>query len=85
MRIGLDLIREEDVRIDRLMAHGGVFKTKGVGQSYLAAAFNTAVTCMENAGDGGPYGMALLCAFSACKAENESLEHFLEANIFNGR
>ena len=85
MRIGLDLIREEDVRIDGLMGHGGVFKTRGVAQKYLAAAFNTAVTCMENAGDGGPYGMALLCAFSARKEENESLEDFLDTKVFRGR
>lgn len=82
LKVGIDLLRDEDVRIDRLMGHGGVFKTKGVGQQYLAAACGAEVTCLENAGEGGPYGMALLCAYVFQREEGESLEEFLASRVF---
>ena len=82
LKVGIDLLRDEEVRIDRLMGHGGVFKTKGVGQRYLAAACGTEVTCLEHAGEGGPYGMALLCAYVFQRDEGESLEDFLASKVF---
>lgn len=80
LKIGMDILVAEDVKIDSLTGHGGLFKTEGVGQKYMAAACNTAVTCMETAGEGGPYGMALLAAFLLSK--NKSLEEFLENKVF---
>ena len=68
--------------IDSLTGHGGLFKTAGVGQRYMAAACNTSVTCMETAGEGGPYGMALLAAYCANKEENETLEMYLNNRVF---
>ena len=62
LAIGLDILNEEHVTLDTLLGHGGLFKTPGVAQRYLAAAAHTAVTCTETAGEGGPYGMALLAA-----------------------
>ena len=53
-----------------------------VGQRYLAAACKVPVTCMETAGEGGAYGMALLAAFLACKATEEKLEDFLQNRVF---
>lgn len=82
LRIGMDLLRQENVHIESIMAHGGVFKTPGVGQAYLAAAMGVAVTCMDMAGDGGPYGMALLTAYMLQRCPNETLEDYLMQRIF---
>ena len=82
LKIGMDILAKEHVAIDSLTGHGGLFKTPVVGQKYMAAACNAPVTCMETAGEGGPYGMALLAAFMAKKIENESLEEYLNAHVF---
>ncbi len=81
LKIGMDILAEEDVAIDSLTGHGGLFKTPVVGQKYMAAACNAPVTCMETAGEGGPYGMALLAAYMA-KKNGESLEEFLNTQVF---
>ena len=85
MRVGLDyLIRDEKVRTDRLMAHGGMFKTPGVAQRYLSAAVGAPVTVMDTAGEGGAWGIALLAAYRMCREPGETLEEFLENRIFSG-
>ena len=84
LKIGMDILAGEQVAIDSLTGHGGLFKTPVVGQKYMAAACNAPVTCMETAGEGGPYGMALLAAYMVNKAEGESLETYLNAHVFNG-
>ncbi|MDE7244050.1 MAG: ATPase [Oscillospiraceae bacterium] len=84
LKIGMDILAEEGVAIDSLTGHGGLFKTPGVGQSYMAAACNAPVTCMETAGEGGPYGMALLAAYMQDKGEGESLEDYLSGKVFSG-
>lgn len=82
LKIGMDILAKEQVAIDSLTGHGGLFKTPVVGQRYMAAACNAPVTCMETAGEGGPYGMALLAAYMLYKAEVESLETYLNAHVF---
>lgn len=85
LKIGMDILEEEGVQIDSLTGHGGLFKTPVVGQSYLASACNTPVTVMETAGEGGPYGMALLAAYcDNCSGHNSSitLENFLSTKVF---
>jgi len=84
LKIGMDILAEEKVAIDSLTGHGGLFKTPVVGQKYMAAACNAPVTCMETAGEGGPYGMALLAAYMLNKAEGESLEAYLNSHVFAG-
>lgn len=86
LKIGLDiLIRQEDVRIDCVTGHGGLFKTKGVGQRILAAAMNAPISVMETAGEGGAWGIALLAAYMMDKEEGESLDRYLEEKVFAGR
>ena len=80
LKIGMDILAEENVVIDSLTGHGGLFKTPVVGQSYMAAACNAPVTCMETAGEGGPYGMALLAAY--LMNNEESLGDFLKNQVF---
>lgn len=82
LKIGMDILAKENVAIDSLTGHGGLFKTPVVGQKYMAAACNATVTCMETAGEGGPYGMALLAAYMLHKAEGETLEDYLNAHVF---
>ena len=73
LKIGLDiLLKEEKVKVDRIYGHGGLFKTKGVGQGILAAAMDAPVAVMETAGEGGPWGMALLASYMLQKADGES-------------
>ena len=73
LKIGLDiLLKEEKVKVDRIYGHGGLFKTKGVGQGILAAAMDAPVAVMETAGEGGPWGMALLAAYMLQKQETET-------------
>jgi sugar (pentulose or hexulose) kinase len=83
LKIGMDILHEENVVIDKIYGHGGFFKTPEVGQRILSAAINTPVSVMETAGEGGPYGMALLCAYMLWK-EDESLEDYLDDKVFHG-
>lgn len=85
LKIGNDILfNEEGVTVDRITGHGGFFKTPGVGQRIMAAALNVPVTCMETAGEGGPWGMALLAAYMQLKADGETLGDFLENRVFKG-
>lgn len=83
VKLGLDILKvDEKVEVDRVMGHGGFFKTKGVGQRYLAAAFNAPVTVMDTASEGGAWGIALLAAYLVDKKPGEKLEDYLENRIF---
>ncbi len=83
LKIGLDLLTQtEQVPIDRLYGHGGFFKTPGVGQRFLSAAVGAPVSVMESAGEGGPFGMALLAAYRLRKASGESLADYLDNRVF---
>ena len=84
LKIGMDILASEGVVIDSLTGHGGLFKTPLVGQTYMAAACNAPVTCMETAGEGGPYGMALLAAYRVWKSSDETLEDYLNRRVFAG-
>lgn len=85
LKIGMDiLLKQENVKVDCLLGHGGFFKTREVGQRMMAAAANTPVSVMETAGEGGAWGIALLAAYMANKKENESLESYLENRVFAG-
>ena len=86
VKLGLDiLLKDEGVKVDRIMGHGGFFKTPGVGQRYLAAAVNAPVTCMETASEGGPWGMALLAAYMIDGKKDGTLEEYLEKRIFSSQ
>ena len=83
LKIGLDILTQtEQVAIDKLYGHGGFFKTPEVGQRMLSAAVGAPVSVMETAGEGGPYGMALLGAYMLWKEEGESLADYLDNKVF---
>ena len=85
LKVGLDiLLKEEEVAIDRITGHGGLFKTKGVGQKILAAAMDATVSVMKTAGEGGAWGIALLASYMVNKDAGEALEDYLQNKVFGG-
>ena len=84
LKIGLDILQQEQVQVDKMYGHGGFFTTKGVGQRITAAAMNAPVSVMETAGEGGAWGIAVLAAFLAKKKDGQSLGEFLNEEIFAG-
>ncbi|NJP39728.1 ATPase [Oscillospiraceae bacterium HV4-5-C5C] len=82
--LGMETLQRESVQIDRLTGHGGLFKTPGVGQRYLAAATGSPVVTLKTAGEGGAYGMALLAAFRRSPLR-QSLAEFLTRDVFAGQ
>jgi hypothetical protein len=83
LRIGMDvLLKDEGVRLDRMFAHGGLFKTEGVAQSFLAAAMDAPVSVGDVASEGGAWGMALLAAFLTHNTPAQSLADYLNTEVF---
>jgi sugar (pentulose or hexulose) kinase len=85
LKIGMDILTEKErVRVENLLGHGGLFKTRGVGQRLMSAALNTPVTVMDSAGEGGAWGIALLAAYTVQKEAGETLESYLGNKVFTG-
>ena len=85
LKIGNDILfNEEHVKVDRITGHGGLFKTKGVGQLVLAAAINSPISVMETAGEGGAWGIALLASYLVNNNNGSTLADWLESNVFAG-
>lgn len=83
LKIGMDILtKEENVGIDSILGHGGLFKTPVVGQKMMAAAMNVPVSVMSTAGEGGAWGMAILASYMMNKAQEEHLEDFLDHKVF---
>ena len=85
LKIGMDILAGEQVAVDRLLGHGGFFKTPEAGQRIMAAAAGAPVSVMETAGEGGPWGMALLAAYLVEKEPGQSLEDYLDSQVFAGQ
>ena len=85
LKIGNDILfNEEKIKVDRITGHGGLFKTKGVGQRILAAAINSPISVMETAGEGGAWGIALLGSYLVNNDKKQSLADFLDEKVFAG-
>lgn len=86
LKIGNDiLLKEEQVKVDSLTGHGGLFKTPVVGQQLMAAAMNAPVTVMDTVSEGGAWGMAVLASYMQERAEGETLPDYLSNKIFAGQ
>ena len=79
---GMKILSSEGVKIDRLMGHGGLFRHPVTGPKFLSSAVNAPVYTMRTAGEGGPYGMALLAAYTA-DGNGMALDSFLEEKVFS--
>lgn len=85
LKVGNDILfNKEKIRVDRITGHGGLFKTKGVGQRILAAAINSPISVMETAGEGGAWGIALLAGFLVNNPDKKNLADYLEEVVFAG-
>lgn len=84
LKVGLDLLlKEEGVKVDRMLGHGGYFKTPVVGQKIAAAAVGAPVSVMETAGEGGAWGIGILAAYMLSRREaSMSLQEYLDKVIF---
>lgn len=84
LKLGMDiLLKEEGVVVDRILGHGGFFKTEEVGQKIMAAVMNAPVSVMETAGEGGAWGIAVLASYMLRKKPGETLEDFLQNEVFS--
>ena len=85
LKIGNDILfNEEKIKVDRITGHGGLFRTKGVGQRVLAAAINSPISVMETAGEGGAWGIALLGSYLVNNDKQQTLADFLDEKVFAG-
>jgi sugar (pentulose or hexulose) kinase len=85
LRIGMDVLQKtEGVRLDRMFAHGGLFRTEGVAQRFLAAAIDTPVSVGDVAAEGGAWGMAVLAAFATRRSPGQELADYLDTTVFGG-
>lgn len=84
LSIGMEILADENVKLDRLLGHGGYFKAPLAGQTIMAAALGAPVSVMKTAGEGGPWGMAILASYMINKADGESLDAYLENKVFAG-
>ena len=85
LSIGMEILEDENVKIDRLLGHGGYFKAPVAGQSVMAAALGAPVSVMKTAGEGGPWGVAILASYMLNKAEGEALDKYLEKTVFGSQ
>lgn len=83
LKVGLDImLKQEGVKLDRMLGHGGLFKTPEVGQKIMADAIDVPVSVMSTAGEGGAWGIALLASYMVNKSEGETLEEYLDNRVF---
>lgn len=84
LKLGNDLLFEKErVTAERFTGHGGLFKSEGVAQQILADAFDTPITVMKTAGEGGAWGMAILAAYMVQNG-GRSLPDYLDECVFVG-
>jgi sugar (pentulose or hexulose) kinase len=85
LKLGMDILtKEENVKLERLYAHGGLFKTPVPSQNILSAALGTDVTLMKSAGEGGAWGIAILADYQIHRNPDETLEDYLDQHVFAG-
>lgn len=82
LKMGMEILQNENVSIDCLMGHGGLFKTPVVGQKLMAGAMNCPVAVMQTAGEGGAWGAAILAKY-CIEGNNCSLDKYLNEKVFN--
>ena len=82
LKIGMDILKNEKVKVEKILGHGGLFKTKKVGQKVMADAMNIPVAVMETAGEGGAWGIALLAAYAKHREKQETLASYLNNKVF---
>ena len=82
LSLGMQVLASEQVALDRMYAHGGMFRTAGVAQRFLAAALDAPVGVAATASEGGAWGIAVLAAYS--RTSGKSLSEYLTEQVFAG-
>jgi sugar (pentulose or hexulose) kinase len=82
LALGMRVLADEGVALDRMLAHGGVFRTAGVAQRFLAGALDAPVSVAETASEGGAWGIAVLAGYLSAAASDRSLDEYLRGNVF---
>lgn len=78
LALGMRILTDENVALDRMYAHGGMFRTAGVAQRFLAAALNAPVAVGETASEGGAWGIAVLADYTAAASGLDLAAHLRE-------
>jgi sugar (pentulose or hexulose) kinase len=81
LSIGMQVLAAEGVVLDRMMAHGGMFRTAGVAQRFLAGALDAPVAVAHTAAEGGAWGIAVLAAYVSA-ADGTDLDSYLQQTVF---
>lgn len=81
LSLGMRVLEQEGVRLDRMFAHGGMFRTAGVAQRFLAGALNAPVAVGDTASEGGAWGIAVLAALLG---SGQGLSAYLDDRVFAG-
>ncbi|SEA38314.1 xylulokinase [Leifsonia sp. 21MFCrub1.1] len=83
LALGMRVLAAEGVALDRMLAHGGVFRTAGVAQRFLAGALDAPVSVAHTASEGGAWGIAVLAAYLRARAEDgHDLDTYLRERVF---
>lgn len=82
LALGMRVLADESVALDRMTAHGGLFRTAGVAQRFLAGALDAPVAVGETASEGGAWGIAVLAAFR--RVGGGDLGAYLDGRVFAG-
>ncbi len=84
LKLGMDILFiNESVKLDKLLGHGGFFKSE-FGQKAMANAINVPVSVMSTATEGGAWGMAILASYAANENNVLAFDDYLNEVIFNG-
>jgi sugar (pentulose or hexulose) kinase len=81
LALGMQVLADEGAALDRMYAHGGMFRTAGVAQRFLAGALNAPVAVGETASEGGAWGIAVLASYLSAAGEL-SLDAYLDQLVF---
>jgi sugar (pentulose or hexulose) kinase len=81
LSLGMRVLRGEKVTVDTMYAHGGMFRTAGVAQRFLAAAIEAPVAVAHTASEGGAWGIAVLAAYLR-EADALALDAYLAERVF---
>jgi sugar (pentulose or hexulose) kinase len=81
LALGMRVLDAEGVALERMFAHGGMFRTAGVAQRFLAGALAAPVSVAETASEGGAWGIAVLAAYAAA-APDLTLQNYLDEHVF---
>ena len=84
LSLGMRVLAGERVELDQMFAHGGMFRTAGVAQRFLAGALDAPVSIAATASEGGAWGIAVLASYVSTTASGLELDldSYLSERVF---